>query len=129
MAVVPGAVAAYTPPDTYAKVPFAIVASGFELLGNLWPDLDAALGMDMLWLEGVFDELALWTAGPLGWSVDFLAWGVALAGDVLGAVPMITDMLPEGLDLVAIFDTIACGIMTCWSESACTGDFDPCGIL
>jgi hypothetical protein len=28
MVVVPGAVAAYTTPDTYAKVPFAIIQSG-----------------------------------------------------------------------------------------------------
>ena len=35
MVVVPGAVAAYTPPVTYAKVPFAIIQSGFELIGDL----------------------------------------------------------------------------------------------
>ena len=131
MAVVPAAVAAddYDLPETYAKVPFAIIASGFQLLENLWPDLDVALGMDMLWLGNVFGELAAWTGGPLGWSVDFLAWGVDLTGKVVAAVPMITDMLPEGLDLEVIFETIACGLMTCWSATNCTGEFDPCGIL
>jgi len=129
MAVVPSAVAAYDPPPTYSKVPFAIIASGFQLLENLWPDLDAALGMDMLWLGNVFGELSDWTFGPLSWTVDMLAWGVDLTGKVLDAVPMITDMLPEGLDLVALFETIACGLLTCWSSSNCTGQFDPCGVL
>ena len=129
MAVVPAAVAAqdYTPPPTYAKVPFALIASGFEMLENLWPDLSEALGMaDLDWLADVFGELQAWTYGPLSWTVDMLAWGISLVGEVVNAVPMITDMLPEGLDIAGIMNTMACGLMTCWSSSNCTGNFTPC---
>ena len=127
MAVVPGAVAAYEPPVTYAKVPFAILQSGFDLLAGLWPDLDTALAMEMPWLTGVFTNLGAWAGGPLSWTVDMLAWGVALVGDVLTAVPMITDMLPAGLDIPALTDAVACGLMTCWSDTLCSGNFTPCG--
>ena len=124
MAVVPGAVAAYTTPDTYAKVPFAILASGFELLETLWPDLDAALGMDMLWLETIFGELASWTAGPLSWTVDMLAWGLGLGADIMDALDPVIGPLP--LPVGDLLNDIACGLMTCWSATNCTGTFDPC---
>ena len=127
MAVVPGAVAAYEDPETYSKVPFAIIASGFDLLANLWPDLDVALDTGLPWLTGVFTELADWTGGPLSWTVDMLAWGIDLTGKVVAAVPMITDMLPVGLDLDVIFGELACGLMTAWGASNVTGQFAPCG--
>lgn len=125
MAVVPGAVAAadltasnYTAPQTYAKVPFALIASGFAMLENLWPALDATtgLGIGMPWLEDVFGELAYWTYGPLSWTVDMLAWGVNLMGGVIAGVPMIADALPEGLDLEAIFTDVACGLRECFVD-------------
>ena len=124
MAVVPGAVAAYTPPDTYAKVPFAILASGFELLETLWPDLDEALGMDMLWLETVFGELGSWTRGPLSWTVDMLAWGLGLGADIMDALDPVIGPLP--LPVGDLLNDVACGLMMCWSATNCTGTFDPC---
>jgi hypothetical protein len=143
MAVVPGAVAAqdpdlcasnYTEPCTYAKTPFAIIASGFVMLANLWPMLDSedGLGIGMPWVEDVLEELAYWTYGPLSWTVDMLAWGVNLAGSVIAGVPMIADALPEGLDLEALFGDIACGLRECFSDVCynvtwnCTGDTYPC---
>ena len=127
MAVVPGAVAAYEEPETYSKIPFAIIASGFDLMANLWPDLDVALDTGLPWLTGVFTELADWTGGPLSWTVDMLAWGIDLAGVVIGGVPMIADALPAGLDLEGLFSDIACGLQTCWAATNCTvGGFDPC---
>ena len=124
MVVVPGAVAAYTPPDTYAKTPFAILASGFQMLQNLWPDLDAALGMDMLWLGNVFGELADWTGGPLSWTVDMLAWGLSLGGTVIDAL---SDVVTLPFPVGDLLNDIACGLMTCWSATNCTGNFTPCG--
>jgi hypothetical protein len=121
MAVVPGAVAAadltasnYTAPQTYAKVPFALIASGFAMLENLWPNLDTALEMDMPWLGDVFGELAYWTYGPLSWTVDMLAWGVNLGGEVLAGIPMIADALP--FDLGPVFQDVACGLRECFAD-------------
>jgi hypothetical protein len=125
MAVVPGAVAAadpdltasnYTAPQTYAKIPFAIIASGFSMLTSLWPSLNTALEMDMPWLGDIFEELAYWTYGPLSWTVDMLAWGVNLAGGIIAGVPMIADALPAGLDLEALFTDIACGLRECFED-------------
>jgi hypothetical protein len=84
-----------------------------------------ALEMDLPWLTGVFCELGSWTYGPLAWTVDMLAWGVSLTGDVLGAIPMITDMLPEGLDLVAVFAKLADGLRDCF-EPACNVTYPEC---
>ena len=128
MAVVPGAVAAYDPPATYSKVPFAIIASGLELVGDIVLALPEDMGIP-LWIADVTDAIAPWAAGPLSWTVDMLAWAIDLAGVVIGGVPMIADALPEGLDLEGLFSDIACGLLTCWSTSNCTGEFDPCGLL
>jgi hypothetical protein len=105
LVVLPVAVAAYDEPQTYAKIPFAIVASGFALLQAIWPDLDTALGMDMPWLEGVFEELSLWSYGPLSWSVDMLAWGLGVGGTVIDALSAVID-LP--FDVGGLLNTIAC---------------------
>jgi len=135
MAVVPGAVAAQDiEPSTYAKIPFAIIGSGLELFADIWAIVDTpgALDMGMPWISDVLDEVAPWTAGPLAWSVDMLAWGVGLAADVLDglfAISLIADALPAGVGdaLVGICDTIACGLVTTWSANVTGGEFTPCG--
>ena len=128
MAVVPGAVAAvdYDPPETYAKVPFAIIASGIQMVGELVaavPMIADALpeGLDIAVITGIIGP---WTAGPLSWTVDMLAWGIGLGADVwLIADDMFDIGMPE---IGLLLDTIACGLMTCWSATNCTGTFDPC---
>jgi hypothetical protein len=126
MVVVPGAVAAYTTPPTYSKVPFAIIQSGFELLENIWPTLNDILGLGYPTLGPVLGTIGEWAGGPLSWTVDMLAWGVSLAGAVLDSLSALIT-LPAGLDLAALMDTIACGLMWCWSATNCTGNFTPCG--
>lgn len=131
MAVVPGAVAAQIEPETYSKIPFAIIGSGLELFADVWTELDTALGMDMPWISTVLDYMAPWTAGPLAWSVDMLSWGVSLLGSVLAdAQALIVGMgvsLPIDLaDVAALCDTIACGLLTAWAPAA-GGNFTPCG--
>jgi hypothetical protein len=108
MVVLPVSAAAYTPyqdPGTYAKIPFAIVASGFGLLQAIWPDLDVALGMDMPWLADVFGGLADWAFGPLSWTVDMLAWGLGVGGSVMAALSTVIE-LP--FDVAELLNTIAC---------------------
>ena len=133
MVVVPGAVAAYDTPPTYSKVPFAIIQSGLELVGNLLDILGPELGLPA-WLDsGLMDPIAEWAGGPLSWTVDMLAWGLSLGGDVIEALDTIISAvatLPFPLgDVAGILDTVACGLMMCWSATNCTGDFDPCGLL
>jgi len=127
MAVVPAAVAAqdYDTPDTYAKVPFAIIQSGIELvgflLGTLGPELDLPAWLN----EDLMDPIAAWAGGPLSWTVDMLAWGMSVMGDLMGLVaPLLGDTIP--IDLEALFNIIACDLMTCWSTTNCTGEFCPC---
>ena len=133
MAVMPGVAAAqYTEPDTFAKVPFAIIQSGFELVENIWPDLSAALGMtDLDWVADVMGEVGGWAGGPLAWTVDMLGWGVSLVGDVIGALdPIISAVagdLPIDLaDLSSVFDTVACSLFTPFG-GVVAPPFDPCG--
>ena len=119
MAVVPGAVAAqppscppsnYTYPTTFAKIPFAIVQSGMELIADIWPDLSVALGMeDLDWVGGVLGSVAGWAGGPLSWTVDMMGWGLGIVAAVLEALGP-TLGLPDFLgDLV---NTIVCQIFT-----------------
>jgi hypothetical protein len=116
MVVVPAAVAAATPQDpvSFAKIPFAIVASGFYLLDEILPDLMAEFAPDMAWIADLMVPIGDWAYGPLAWSVDMLAWGVQTVGAVVGALPMITDQLPEGLDIVAACDVIADQLRECF---------------
>ena len=127
MAVVPGAVAAYDPPATYSKVPFAIIASGIELVGEVVaaiPMVADALpeGLNITAITGL---IAPWAAGPLSWTVDMLAWGMSLAADIYAPLDEEFDI---GMPVIGdVLDTIACGLLTCWNDTPCTGNFTPCG--
>ena len=137
MVVVPGAVAAQDPitPDSYAKIPFAIIGSGLELMADIWLIVDTpapGLAIGMPWIATVLDVVAPWTAGPLGWTVDMLSWSVGLAADVLDGlfkISLIANALPPGVGaaLVEICDTIACGLLQPWSGNVSGSDFLPCG--
>ena len=118
MVLVPGIVGAYTiTPDTYAKIPFAIIGSGLELIAELVPAIEAVMGPLPLPLDTVLNAVAPWTAGPLSWTVDMLAWGMALGADIWGLAD-----LAFGLGFPAIediLDKVAEGLMWCWGEN-CT---------
>jgi len=129
MAVVPGAVAAqcppsdYTYPDTYAKIPFAIIQSGLELLETLWPDLDTALGIGMPWVGPVFGELGAWAGGPLAWTVDMLGWGLGIVqgivvalGPTLGLPDFVGDLLTE--IVCKVFTPFDCVVGAAWDPCA-----------
>lgn len=125
MVVLPVSAAAYTPyeePDTYAKIPFAVVASGFGLLQLIWPDLNVALAMDMPWLTDVFGALADWSLGPLSWTVDMLAWGLGVGGTVVTALSAVIT-LP--FDVGELLNTIACAMFAPFGNI--TGaEWNPC---
>lgn len=126
MAVVPGAVAAYEPPATYSKVPFAILASGIELVGEVVaavPMIADALpeGLNITAITGL---IAPWTAGPLSWTVDMLAWGLDLGATLWTSV---NDMFEIGFpEIGTLLSDVACGLMLCWSDTECSGNFTPC---
>jgi len=129
MAVVPATVAAadYTP-DTFAKIPFGIIASGIDLLGEVISAVpmiadQLPAGLNITAITGL---VAPWTAGPLSWTVDMMAWGVDLMSKVMG--PVLHEFAPDFEWATEIFDTVACGLTTCFSSN-CTGEFCPCAGL
>ena len=125
MVLVPGIVGAYTiTPDTYAKIPFAIIGSGLELIAELVPAIEAVMGPLPLPLDTVLNAVAPWTAGPLSWTVDMLAWGLGLGADIMDALDPVIGPLP--LPVGDLLNDVACGLMMCWSATNCTGTFDPC---
>jgi hypothetical protein len=131
MVVLPVGVTAYTNPVTYAKVPFAIIASGLEMVGALLDELGPTLGLPTYINSNVTKIIADWTYGPLSWVVDMLSWGFWLGGAVLSSMDsLLTSMnvaLPFAMgDVAVILDTIACGLLVCWSTTNCTGNFTPC---
>ena len=141
MAVVPGTVAAieYENPTTYAKIPFAILQAGFALVGVVLDGAGAEFGLPE-WIDSdLMNDIGGFAGGPLSWTVDMLAWGVGLMGDVIGAAGSILEgmgmELPfELTDIETIMDVIACGLLQCWVATNCTAAvageppvFDPCG--
>ena len=134
MAVVPGAVAAqppscppsnYTYPTTFAKIPFAIVQSGLELVGDLLgdPDIAATLGLPDFIAPAV-DMIAPWVGGPLSWTVDMLGWGLGLVSVILGNEDIALALgLPDFIG--PLVDAVVCHIFAPF-DCIVGSDFDPC---
>jgi len=127
MVVVPGAVAAQElEPDTYAKIPFAILASGIELVGEVVaaiPMIADALpeGLD---ITAITELVAPWVAGPLAWTVDMLAWGLNLGATLWTSADSMFDIgFPEISD---ILNDVSCGLVQPWSDNISGNEFAPC---
>jgi len=123
MAVLPIGVGAYDLPATYSKVPFAIVQSGIELVGELLDILVVPLGLPEWLNSDLTDPIAGWAGGPLSWTVDMLAWGLGLGSDLMDALASVIDM---PFDVGALLDTVACSLLTCFAVAECSGNFTPC---
>jgi PKD repeat protein len=110
----------YILPSTYAKIPFAIVQSGFHMLGCLLGDLDTVLGgmislpFALGDLAPVLNTLGDWAGGPLSWSVDMLAWGVDILNCIVGYIAG-----PLGLPsyITDIVKCISDGLRECYPAS------------
>lgn len=137
MVIVPVTVAAAPPtPETFSKIPFAIVGQGFYMLQDVLTQLQVGgiLPDSFSWVPDLMPTLGDFVATPLSWSVDMLGWGISLVGSIfveLQAVLSAMGMTPEslGFDLGSfqgLFDTIACGLFQPWAPVAGT-PFDPCG--
>ena len=111
-------------PDTYAKIPFAILESGFAMVGELLDALGPTLGLPDFVNADLVNTIGGWAGGPLSWTVDMLGWGLSLLGGILGSLAP-TLGLPDWLDDVV--NDIACGLFTpftCVVPGAPA--FDPC---
>ena len=129
MAVMPVAAAAYTEPPTYAKTPFSIIQAGMELIESILVEAGAVLGLPD-WIAPIVGDVGAFAGEPLAWSVDMVAWGISLAGDVLAASQTLIEGLGVALpidlgDVATIFDTIACGLFTPWTDVVAP-PLDPC---
>jgi len=132
MAVVPGAVAAqpegceasnYTYPTTFAKIPFAIVQSGIELVGLLLEPIGTVVELPAFLNADLMNTIAGWAGGPLSWTVDMLGWGLSLLAQI---VLVLNE--PLGLDmpwLADLINTVACSIFTPFT-CVTGGNFTPC---
>jgi len=109
-------------PDTYAKIPFAILESGLVMVGNLLTTLAPTLGLPD-WLDDVVLEVAPWTGGPLSWTVDMLGWGLSLVGTILSSLAS-TLGLPDWVD--DLVNQIACSLFTPFTCNITGPAFDPC---
>jgi len=138
MAVVPGAVAAQCEyegiaPSTYAKIPFTIIGTGFYLMETI---LDALVDGELLpaevdWLPALMQPMGDWAMGPLAWTVDMLAWGIGLAGTVVGSLSgVMTDLgMDLGMDLTSVGDLmndVACALFTPFSCNITGAAWNPC---
>jgi len=129
MAIMPVGAAAYTEPPTYAKTPFAIIQAGMELVASILTSAGDVLGIPD-WVAPIVTDVGGFAGEPLAWSVDMVGWGISLVGDVLGASQSLIEgmgmELPIDLGEVgALFDTIACGLFTPWTDVVAP-PLDPC---
>jgi hypothetical protein len=119
LVVLPAAAAAdtYVPPVTFAKIPFAIVQSGFTLVGIILTSAGTALGLPTWINADLMNSIGGWAGGPLAWTVDMLAWGVDLVGSII--TPLATTLgLPDWLP--GVLSSLADGLRECYSAGNCT---------
>jgi hypothetical protein len=110
-------------PSTYAKIPFAIIQSGFHLVGIILTGAGATLGLPTWINAALMDDIGAWAGGPLGWTVDMLGWGFGLVGSILAVLP---PSLGIPTWLPSIVDTITCQIFAPWSCNVTGATFTPC---
>ncbi len=108
-------------PDTYAKIPFAIIESGLYLAADLMGKLATPLGLPV-WLDDIFLALAPWAGGPLSWTVDMLGWGLGMVGAILTDLAT-TLGLPAWLD--DLINTMVCQIFAPFSCNVTGAEFAP----
>jgi hypothetical protein len=121
-----GAAATQIVPATYAKIPFAIVQSGFYLIGctldtvaTILDDMDVALPFDVGSLKGVMFNLGDWAGVPLAWSVDMMTAGMSLLNDVVG---VLTDggIIPDSVSWLGdLLDVVVTDIEMCYYPNTC----------
>jgi hypothetical protein len=134
LAVLPAAVAAYDEPETYAKIPFAIIGSLMYLLQDVLNGLtDAGLLPETFsWLPDLMPTVGDWITGPLGWTVDMMAWGLGGVGGTLMSElgPVLDGMgIDLGMDLAPVgilLNKLACSLFYPFA-SISPADWDPCG--
>jgi hypothetical protein len=115
MVVMPAAVAAQVlEPDTYAKIPFAIIGAGLDLLGELLDMEEAKMGFIGFDVGQFMGPLAEFTVGPLAWSVDMLAWGLDIVSQAMG--PIIEQFAPDYGWLVTLVQDLYCKMLMPWGS-------------
>jgi hypothetical protein len=111
MVVAPVAVAADDPPPTYAKIPFTIIGEGIVLVGDLVSMADSKLGLGLGFDVAQFTgPIADFTQGPLGYTVDMLAWGLYAVAGLAG--PVITEFAPDMGWIGDLLDELWCYFFT-----------------
>jgi len=121
-------------PTTYAKIPFAILASSLHLIGEIVDGLSQAeiLPPAVDWLPALVEPVAAWTNGPLSWTVDFLSWGLGVLGSSISALPCVLDAIGIHLDMDLapvgdLFNLIACALFTPFNCEPEGAGWNPCG--
>jgi hypothetical protein len=110
-------------PATYAKIPFAIIQSGFHLVGIILTGAGSSLGLPSWINAALIDNIGSWAGGPLSWTVDMMGWGLGLVGAVLAALPTSVGLptwLPD------IVNTITCQLFAPFSCNVTGATFTPC---
>ena len=120
-------------PATYSKIPFTIIGSGLYLMETILNELVLAglLPTSLDWLPSLMQPIGDWAMGPLGWTVDMLAWGIGLGGTVMAELSgVLTAMgIDLGMDLAPVGDllnTIACALFTPFSCNVTGAAWNPC---
>ena len=110
-------------PKTYATIPFAIVQSGFQLLGVVLTGAGPTLGLP-LWIDAaLMNNIGAWAGGPLSWTVDMMGWGLGLVGSILGALPVSLG-IPSWAG--TIVNTIVCQMFAPWKCPVTGANFTAC---
>jgi hypothetical protein len=112
-------------PSTYAKIPFAIVQSGFYLVGCLMGDFQTILtnmgvdlgGINLGDFSGILFKVGDWAGVPLAWSVDMMIAGLSMVQHVVVGIGCLVQM--DQLECIGtLLGTIVDDLHTCYDPTA-----------
>jgi hypothetical protein len=73
--------------STYSKIPFGILGTGVELIGEvinaLGPNITGSLPFNITAVTGLVGP---WIEGPFSWLTELTGWTMVAAGDVLSSI-------------------------------------------
>jgi hypothetical protein len=104
MVVVPvgaGAASYNSTPDktaaaTYSKIPFGILGTGIQLIGDIVANLGNITASLPFNITAVTDLVGGWTLGPFSWLSDLTGWTMVVLGDVLSGIQGLADSMGFG---------------------------------
>jgi hypothetical protein len=81
---------------TYAKIPFGILGTGIQLIGDVVANLGNITASLPFNVTAVTNLVGSWTMGPFSWLSDLTGWTMVTLGDVISGIQGLANTMGFG---------------------------------